>query len=700
MNSISPIVEPKPMTATTARPEATLYADVSSTDALGATEWLLTDGLGGFSMLTALGAATRRYHALYVASTRPPLLRLAVLHNLVDELVLDPDGATPTRIPLASFRFGEHLIHPDGHLHLESFERFDPVAPKSAPGVRWTFRHAEITVTREVSVLHGRGGVCVRYRVAGLSVGMRARLHVRPLVSLRDAHSLLREGASFEVRSTSSSGVSVSRDGHTFHMAATGARFTPGGDWWRNFSYDHDRARGYDHTEDLFCPGVFTADVSGGSRAREVTLVGSLDPEALALPKRDPRVAILRKSADALAKATARRDGVPALLAQAADDFVVTRTIDGVARRSIIAGYPWFADWGRDALIALPGLLLCTGRFGEARDVLLAFAAHMRKGLIPNCFDDRTGEAQFNAADASFWYLRAATDLARVSGKPLPAQIRDACLDIIGHVRAGTDFNIGVDQRDSLVFAGDHTTQLTWMDAKRDGHAFTPRHGKPVEINALWAHSLTALAPMLPRSFASTATELRVLAAGAGESMRRLFWRPSINCLADTLRPDVSASPTRWEPVDEIRPNQVIGAALEHSPFTLEQRRAVVRVAREKLLTPMGMRTLAPGSAQYRSHYRGTMWERDAAYHNGTAWPWLIGFFVEASLRVDGFSASARAQAMHDLAPLLEQLTRGCLGQIPEIADAEAPFAPDGCPAQAWSVAEMIRALCLVGAKG
>ncbi len=699
MHSTSPIVEPKPMTAAPTRADATLSADASSTDALLATEWLLTDGRGGFSMLTALGAATRRYHALYIAATKPPLARLAALHNLADELVLNPDSASPTRIPLASFRFGEHLIHPDGHLHLESFERLDPVAPKSAPAVRWTFRHEDIVITRDVAVMHTQSGVCVRYRVSGLPASTRARLLVRPLVSLRNAHHLLRDGAHFDVKATSPSRVSVSRDGHTLHLLAQGAAFTEAPDWWRNFSYDHDRARGYDHAEDLFSPGVFTADSRQASRTIDLTLSASLDPDALTPPKRAPRSAPLRKASDALAKATARRDAVPALLAQAADDFVVTRDIDGAQRRSIIAGYPWFADWGRDALIALPGLLLCTQRFAEARDVLLAFAAHARRGLIPNCFDDHTGEPQFNAADASFWYLRAATELARVSGKPLPAPVRDACLDIIANVRQGTDFNIGLDPRDSLVFAGDHTTQLTWMDAKRDGHAFTPRHGKPVEINALWAHSLAALAPLLPRSLSSTATQLRTLAASAGESMRRLFWRPSIGCLADTLRPDVPASPTRWEPVDEIRPNQVIAVALEHSPFTNEQRRAVVRVAREKLLTPMGMRTLAPGSPQYRAHYQGTMWERDAAYHNGTAWPWLIGFFVEASLRADSFSPAARAQAAKDLAPLLEQLTRGCLGQIPEIADAEAPHKPDGCPAQAWSVAEVLRALCLVASK-
>lgn len=692
MSAPSPLVETKPKHAP-ARHDAALRADPR---ALLQTEWLLTDGLGGFSMLTAMGAATRRYHALYVASTRPPLGRIAALHNIADELVLHPESADPTRISLASFRFGDDLVHPDAHTRLESFERLDPVAPRSAPGVRWTFRHERIVITREVRALHGRGGVAIRYLVAGLSPSTPASLELRPLVSLRDAHALLREGAAFDVRTPAPSRMSVSRDGHTLHFQAEGAQFTSDPAWWRNFTYDHDRARGYECTEDLFSPGRCTVDLA---RTAEITLYASFDAEALTPPKRDPRSAILRKSSDALAEAMDRRDAVPALLAQCADDFVVVRPIDGVARRSVIAGYPWFADWGRDALIAMPGLLLCTGRHAEGADVLLAFAAHARRGLIPNCFDDRTGEPQFNAADASFWFLRAACELASATGKPLPRPIRDACLDIIQHVRAGTDFNIGLDPADSLVFAGDPTTQLTWMDAKRDSHAFTPRHGKPVEINALWSHALACLAPTLPRSLSTTARELQTLAEESARSMQRLFWRPGLSCLADTLRPDVPASPTRWDPVDEIRPNQVIAVALERSPFTNEQRRAVVRVAREKLLTPMGLRTLAPGSSHYRARYEGSMWDRDAAYHNGTAWPWLIGFFIEASLRAQQFSPAARAQAISDLGPLLGELTRGCLGQLPEIADAEAPQRPDGCPAQAWSVAEVVRALCLAASK-
>lgn len=692
MSATVPLVETKPLHAP-ARQEALLRADPS---ALLSTEWLLTDGLGGFSMLTAMGAATRRYHALYVAATRAPLGRIAALHQVVDDLVLDTGSGGNTRVPLASFRFGADLVHPDGHARLESFERMDPVAPRSAPGVRWTFRHDTIRVTREVRALHGRGGVVVRYAVSGVPAGVAARLELRPLVSLRDAHGLMREGAAFDVRTQGADRLSVSRDGHALHLRAEGARWETHGAWWRNFVYDHDRARGYDCTEDLYSPGCAIADVSRGG---EVSLIASLDPKALAVPARDPRSRLLRKSTEALRSAMGRQDGVPALLAQAADDFVVARPIDGVVRRSIIAGYPWFADWGRDALISLPGLLLCTGRHAEAADVLLAFAAHAHKGLIPNCFDDRTGEAQFNAADGSFWYLRAACAWADATGKSLPKPIRDACLDIVRHVRAGTDFNIGLDGADGLVFAGDPTTQLTWMDAKRDGTAFTPRHGKPVEINALWAHSLASLAPMLPRSLAASAREMRAMAEQASGSMQRLFWRPGIGCLADTLRPDVPASPTRWDPVDEVRPNQVIAVALERSPFTNEQRRAVVRVARERLLTPMGLRTLAPGAPQYRARYEGTMWERDSAYHNGTAWPWLIGFFVEALLRADGFSPDARAKANADLAPLLAELTRGCLGQLPEIADAESPQRPEGCPAQAWSVAEVIRALCLIASR-
>jgi predicted glycogen debranching enzyme len=343
-------------------------------------------------------------------------------------------------------------------------------------------------------------------------------------------------------------------------------------------------------------------------------------------------------------------------------------------------------------------LFLTTGRLDRAKEVLLAFAAMREGGLIPNCFDNGSGKAEYNTVDASLWYLIAAAAYSRAANEPLDDEILAACPEIIKAYRDGTAFGIKMDSSDGLIAAGDPSTQLTWMDARRDGVVFTPRHGKAVEINALWYAGLLEVAARLPEWYIQSARELPELAEWSGRNFVKAFWNEKGRRLYDCLTPRWAAGIiVGWNPIDEVRPNQVFAVSLPHSPLTIAQQRDVLACVREHLLTPVGLRTLAPGSRGYQPRYEGRLFERDRAYHNGTVWPWLIGPYAEAVLRVGKFSAGARAEALAVLRPLLKELTDrpgdqpGPIGQLAEVYDADEPRRPQGCPAQAWSVAEVLR---------
>jgi predicted glycogen debranching enzyme len=397
--------------------------------------------------------------------------------------------------------------------------------------------------------------------------------------------------------------------------------------------------------------------------------------------------------------------GAIAALAAASDAFVVARASPGTGeldQTSIIAGYPWFADWGRDTSVSLPGLMLATGRLDEAKRTLLAFASHRRNGIVPNVFNDRTGEPEYNTVDASLWFILGACAFRKATVKGDRAawdgHLAPACLDIVSCYRRGTDFNIAMDPQDKLITAGTSATQLTWMDARRDGVTFTPRHGKAIEINALWHAALCELGEAIRDTDAAMGASLRDLAAAVGKSIRTLFWNERMGCLYDCLAPSDGGSPG-WTPTQDVRPNQLFAVSLAPSPLTIEQQRGVLTVVRERLLTPYGVRTLDPADPNYRGRYEGNLFERDRAYHNGTAWPWLLGPYAEAVLRVGGFTDAARREARGVLEPILAEMSisptrggpRGCVGQIAEIYDGNAPQRPQGCPAQAWSVAEVLR---------
>lgn len=677
-------------------------------------EWMLANGVGGYAMGTVLGVPTRRYHGLLIAAMAPPVLRMLTLAAVDDTVVLDPLSETPAEHRLTRFHFTTASERPCLHPSLVRFEKED--------FVRWTFElprpgKPSVTVRKTVELADGRNAVLVRYE---LPEGVDARLELRPLVALRDFHSLL-TGHEFDAVARElpglqgHPGVLVARRDLGIHITGRGAEeFNLEPDTWRSIELLSERERGLDDREDWYCPGVFVAQGPG-----TVELIATTDASGRQgwQDARDARRRRRRGMIDAVLGAVHHHGDTRARtrlaqLAAAADAYIVHRAgsggngTAGAGSTTVIAGYPWFADWGRDTMIALPGLLLSTGRAEEAFDVLRTFANAQRRGLIPNRFDDHAGPAHYNTVDASLWFIHACVAWLDATGdrERFNAHLRPACERVVRAYLDGTDYQIKVDPIDGLVAAGSTETQLTWMDAKRDGVVFTPRHGKPVEINALWIHALRSLAVAMAFDDAKAAADFDDHADRATKSFRAEFLGGPQGGLTDCLIPEPNARAVHWARSRDIRPNQIFAAALEHAPLEGDERRAVVRVVREHLLTPAGLRTLAPGDAHYRSHYDGPLFDRDRAYHNGTVWPWLLGPFCEALMRSEGFSESSRREAAERLLALTDVVDAVSIGQIPEVADAEpgpdGRHRFDGCPAQAWSIAETLRVLGLALRKG
>lgn len=680
-------------------------------------EWMLANGLGGFAMGTMLGAPTRRYHGLLIAAMAPPVLRMLTLAAVDDTVILDPLSESPTEHRLTRFHFTTSSDRPCLHPSLVKFEKED--------FVRWTFELPRpegrgggglpVTVRKTIELADGRNAVLVRYE---LPDGVDARLELRPLVALRDFHSLL-TGHEFDATARElpglqgHPGVLVARRDLGIHITGRGAEeFNLQPDTWRSIELLVERERGLDDREDWFCPGVFVAQGPG-----TVELIATTDASGRQgwQDARDARRRRRRGMIDTVLGAVHHHGDLHARtrlaqLSAAADAYIVRRAgAEGAGRgggdTTVIAGYPWFADWGRDTMIALQGLLLVTGRTEEAFDVLCTFANAQRRGLIPNRFDDHAGPAHYNTVDASLWFIHACTVWLDATGDRarFNAHLRPACQRVVRAYIDGTDYQIKVDPIDGLVSAGSTDTQLTWMDAKRDGVVFTPRHGKPVEINALWVHALRSLSLAIGPDDAAATAELDDHAARATKSFRAEFLGGPRGGLTDCLIPEPTTRSVRWARAPEVRPNQIFAAALTHSPLETTERRTVVRVVREHLLTPVGLRTLAPGDSHYLAHYDGPLFARDRAYHNGTVWPWLLGPFCEALMRSEDFSDASRREAAERLLALTEVVDTVSIGQIPEVADAEpgpdGRHRFDGCPAQAWSIAETLRVLTMALAK-
>lgn len=641
-------------------------------------EWLETDGLGGFAMGTVAQIAVRGYHALLVAAKSPPVHRMALVNSLDAWLEIgdgEPEKIHLTRHCYTSPEVFNGIVHPAKGARVEVFS--------SDPWPKWTLRASEsITVENEVFLTHNAPNCVMSFRVRGIPPSTPARLCIRPLLSGRDVHEMHHENQFFDFTATQAKQSVVFQP---YGDAVPAIAITSGGayvhtpTWYRNFLYREDQARSQNCVEDLASPGIFTFDCAKG----EALLVLSAITPTHTAPAEDVHTFVdLARISE-----TRRRKAFRSPLDRAANQYIVRRGEGS----SIIAGYPWFTDWGRDTFISIRGLCLATGRLGQAESILTAWAETIDRGMIPNRFVDHGDPPEFHAIDASLWFVVAAgefLELARLHKHPIVDQkrIEAAMLAIVTGYRDGTRFNIALDQRDSLIRGGAPGFALTWMDARIGTWCVTPRIGKPIEIQALWIRALHFISRFAP--------EWSKLQDAAQQSVAQNYFDKSRSSLLDCL--DVNFESGYVD--RSLRANQVFAlGGLGPSLFSREQTAAALATVEKHLLTPMGLRTLAPGEKNYRERYEGNREARDFAYHQGTVWPWLLGPFVEAWVGHRGNSPAAKIEARKRfLEPLLAaSKTPGAggvsVGHIAEIADANTPHFGRGCPMQAWSLAEALR---------
>ncbi len=627
-------------------------------------EWLEADGLGGFASGTVSGIRTRRYHALLLTAKTPPTGRMVLLNGF-DAWVQTRAG----RFAISSQAYLPDVTFPDGASRIEAF---DP-----EPWPVWTFSLPDGTrVAQEIFAPKGSSAVAVAWK--SLSGASPVSLELRPFLSGRDYHALHHENPSLRFEAVAEpSGLLRFRtypDVPSIAVRANGG-YAHAPEWYRNFLYSEERARGLDFTEDLASPGVFRFDLSAG----EAVWLAAAEGHEASLGSGDAAAAL-----DALRSLErARRERFGSRLERSADAYLVRRG----AGQTIVAGYPWFTDWGRDTFIALRGLCLAPGRLEEAGSILVEWAGAVSEGMLPNFFPDGNLQPEFNSVDAPLWYLIAvaeymqarAAEGRRIEGKER-VTLQEAFGEILSGYERGTRYRIHADE-DGLLAAGEPGVQLTWMDAKVGDWVVTPRIGKPVEIQALWINAL--------KIASSFTDQFRDLLEKAIDSFARRFWNEEAGCLYDVV--DADHEPGKVDA--SMRPNQIF--AVGGLPFALvegERARSIVDAVQAKLWTPLGLRSLSPDDPSYRGRYEGGPRERDGAYHQGTVWPYLAGAFVDAWVKVRGGTDAARKEARaRFLSPLREHLDEAGLGHVSEIADGDAPHMPRGCPFQAWSVGELLR---------
>ncbi len=636
-------------------------------------EWLVTNGIGGFSSGTICDTNTRRYHGLLIASLAPPLAR-TLLVAAMDITVTYASN----EYPLATHEYADGTVTPQGYLYLESFH-LDQGMPV------WRYAIADALLEKRILMQPGHNTTCVNLRVVRASDALQ--LDLTPLCTYRDHHSHTHGDWRLGMREIPNGcEVEAFAGAQPYRLTCAGACFITDSDWYWNFRHRAESLRGLDDTENLFRPGRFVLSLEQGEQA---TVVLSTD---LGTP---PDFAALRRKAER--HNAVLLDKLPAdtpcwirQLALAADQFIVDRYQDGhTVGKTIIAGYPWFGDWGRDTMIALPGLTLTTRRYEEAAAILHTFAEYISDGMLPNRFPDGGEAPEYNTVDATLWYFHAVDQYTRLSSDTaLAAELYPVLADIIEWHRRGTRYGIGMDPVDGLLAAGQDGVQLTWMDAKVGDWVVTPRIGKCVEINALWYNALRVMEGLAEQLRKGPEVAGFRRAAELVEHSFQRFWNPQRAALYDVIDGpggDPDQDGRRYD--GRLRPNQIFAVALPHSPLDSDRQKAVVDSCARALLTSHGLRSLAPGEPGYAAHYLGGPWERDGAYHQGTVWAWLIGPFVDAHYRVYGDVAIARSF----LEPLALHLQSACLGSISEIFDADPPFTARGCFAQAWSVAEVLR---------
>ena len=640
-------------------------------------EWLCANGLGGFASGTVAGLPTRRYHGLLVAALTPPVGRTVLVTGLEERVGYDGQV-----YELSTARWADGTVAPQGYRLIERFH-LDGTTPV------WHYACADTLIEKCVWMEPGANTTYVRYRLLRPGAGGPVRIELRALVNYREFH-LTTRGPGWEMAvEVVDHGLRVTAyaGARPLSIQVPGAATEPAHDWYVGLRLSAEEARGLDALDDSLHAGTFVATL-GPDRA----LAAVLSVEAR--PDLDGEQAWARRRAHETEVLLAWRKVQPAAgpapawierLVLAADQFVVRRPLaDDPAGLSVIAGYHWFGDWGRDTMIALPGLTLTAGRPEAARRILTTFARFVDGGMLPNVFPDAGERPEYNTVDAALWYVEAVRAYHEATGDASAVrELFPALEQIVRGYAAGTRYRIRVDPADGLVTAGEPGVQLTWMDARVGDRVVTPRIGKPVEINALWYNALVAMAGLGP-ALGRPSAEWETMATRAAAGFAR-FWNGAAGYCYDVID-----GPEGHEAV--LRPNQILAVSLPASALPPERQRQVVDACARHLLIGCGLRSLAPGEPGYQPHYAGGPGERDGAYHQGTAWAWLLGPFALAYERVHRDRATARAL----LEPMAQHLSEYGVGSIAEVFDAEPPFAPGGCIAQAWSVAETLRAWCLL----
>jgi predicted glycogen debranching enzyme len=626
-------------------------------------EWLETNGLGGWASSTITGAHTRRYHGLLVAATKPPVGRMVLLSKLDETVVLSAQ-----RFELSCNRY-PGATHPRGFEHLVAFEKdLFPAFDYEAGGVR---------LRKTIAAINGENTTLLLYEV--LQAPSSFSLELRPFIAYRDYHSMALENGA--VRREAQFNNSVFRaqpyDGvPELFVIIPNASFEAQPDWYRNFEYSIEQYRGLDFHEDLFTHGIFRVDLKAGDKLG--VIISTNNPTGRNAFK---LFDIEKRRREKVLDSPSNKDEFSKTLTLAADQFVVKR---GEDLKTLIAGYHWFSDWGRDTMIALPGICLVTGRYDDAKKILRAFAQSASQGMLPNRFPDAGEQPEYNTVDATLWffvaiykYLQATGDEKLVCGELMPI-LRDI---ITWHDR-GTRYRIHVDT-DGLLYAGEAGVQLTWMDAKVGDWVVTPRQGKAVEINALWYNALMIFAELSKR-FGDTAAVKQFVQRAEQVKIKfnEMFWNEAGGYLYDYVDSEHRDA--------LLRPNQIFALSLPFPLLEGDKAKKVLKIVEEKLCTPVGLRSLAAHEQGYRPHYGGDQWSRDSAYHQGTVWSWLLGPMITAIVRVEGEAGKRRAKQL--LEKITPHFSEAGIGTISEIFDAEPPHAPRGCVAQAWGVAEVLRA--------
>jgi predicted glycogen debranching enzyme len=625
-------------------------------------EWIETNGLGGWASASLAGALTRRYHGLLVAATQPPVGRKVMLSKL-DESLYTAQG----KFDLSCNQF-PHTIYPQGYTHLTRFER--GLFPE------FIFEAGGVTLKKTIVAVSGENTTLVIYEV--LKAEEEFTLELLPLVAARDYHSLTHANSNINGYVHFENGIFHQKPYSPLpdlFIYVPGSTFTHAPEWYYNFDYRIEQQRGMDHQEDLFNPGKFYVKLRAGERLG--IIVSTLPPygrHALEMWHRE------KNRREKLLNNLPNKNELVQTLALAADQFIVTRDED---LKTVVAGYHWFSDWGRDTMISLPGLCLATGRTDDARRILLAFARYVNQGMLPNRFPDSGEAPAYNNVDATLWFFVAVHKYHEYTHDHdfVQTEMMPVLKEIIDWYGRGTRYNIRVDA-DGLVYAGMPGEQLTWMDAKVENWVVTPRQGKPVEVNALWYNALSIYGRFL-KLFGDEVHSLYHLAKAdrVRDVFNSVFWNEDKQCLYDFIGDNFKN--------DAIRPNQLFAISLPFPLVSGERAKSILKITEEKLLTPVGLRSLSSDHVEYKATYQGNQWSRDGAYHQGTVWSWLLGPYLDATLRIKG--ASGHKQVKNLLKNFEFHFREAGIGTVSEIFDAEPPFTPRGCIAQAWSVGELLR---------